>query len=167
MRRVFLKNDPLKSFHLIQTADYVRLFEYVLTVAREIGVKKAWGLLENSIIQRRKKWPGLSDHPKLDGNEVEKAYNLFLLKYLQIPPDQVPIIEKTDKKIVYKSYNFCPVLEACKILGLDTREICKNVYERPTQAFFNSIHPKLRFKRNYERIRPYAEFCEEVITLED
>lgn len=162
-----MSSVPLEVLHKTQTTDFVRLFEYVLIVAKEIGAKKAWELLENSVMQRRIKWPGLLTHPEVGGSDVEKAYTLFLLKYLQIPPDQIPIVEKTEKKIVYKSYNFCPVLEACKILGLDTREVCKLIYERPTQAFFSEINQKLRFTRNYERIRPYTEFCEETITLND
>lgn len=101
----------------------------------------------------------------MKGTEVEKADNIFLLKYLN--PDEVPVVEKTEKKIVYRSYNFCPVLEACKALNLDTRKICKLVYEEPTQIFLSKLNPRLKFKRNYKRIRPYADYCEETIELEE
>jgi hypothetical protein len=78
-----------------------------------------------------------------------------------------PIVKKAEKKIVYRSYDFCPVLEACKALGLDTRRICKLAYEAPTQRFLSRLNPELRFRRNYERIRPHARYCEEVIELEE
>ena len=162
-----MKTVPMETLHATQTADFVRLFEYVLIVGREFGEQMTWELLEHSVMQRCRKWLELLDQSELEGTVVEQAYELFSLRYLCIPPDQVPIVEKTEHKIVYRSYNFCPVLEACKVLGLDTRKVCKNVYERPTQAFLSLINPNLRFERNYERIRPYAEFCEEVIKLEE
>jgi hypothetical protein len=99
------------------------------------------------------------------GTEVKKAYNA-LLKYLNLDSRKLKIAEKTDRKIVYRSYNFCPVLEACKILGLDTRKICKLVYEKPVKALFSEINLSLRFKRSYCRIRPYAEYCGEIMELE-
>jgi hypothetical protein len=64
-------------------------------------------------------------------------------------------------------WNACPTLDACTKLGLDTREVCRKAYQCPVQEFLKRIHPKLRFDRNYEHIRPYAAYCEEIITLED
>ena len=157
----------IKTLQATQTADFVRLFEYVKVVGKELGEKMAWKLLEQSVTKRRINWCQSSDLSNIDGTLVEKAYELFFLRYLRIPVDKVPIVKKTDRKIVFKSYNFCPTLEACKILGLDTRFVCKNAYERPTQAFFSQIDPKLRFKRNYECIRPHSEYCEEIIKLEE
>jgi hypothetical protein len=29
------------------------------------------------------------------------------------------------------------------------------------------VHPQLRFSRNYEKIRPYREYCEESIAYTD
>ena len=157
----------MRTLQATQTADFVRLFEYVQVVGNELGKKKAWKLLEQSVTQRRIKWYQSSELSNIDGTLVETAYELFFLHYLRIPADKVPIVKKTDSKIVIKSYNFCPTLEACKILGLDTRFVCKNAYERPTQAFFSQIDPKLRFERNYECIRPHSEYCEEIIILDE
>lgn len=61
--------------------------------------------------------------------------------------------------------NFCPTLEACKILGLDTRIICKNVNEKPTDALVKQLNNKLEFARNYEKLRPYCDYCEEMFYL--
>ena len=62
--------------------------------------------------------------------------------------------------------NFCPALEACNILGRDTREICKEHSERATEELIKRINPELKFGRNYEKIRPHAAYCEEIITLQ-
>jgi len=38
-------------------------------------------------------------------------------------PREGEIVEKTDKKLVMRWWNYCPVLEACKKLGLDMRVV--------------------------------------------
>ena len=152
----------------VQTADFIRLFEYVLAVAKQSGEEKALHLLRECVTERRKKWLEENlDKLEMKGTEVEKAYEVFLLKYLNLNPNEVSVVEKTEKRIVYRSYNFCPVLEACKALNLDTRKICKQVYEEPTQMFLSKLNPKLKFRRNYEKIRPYTDYCEEIIELEE
>lgn len=93
------------------------------------------------------------------------AYKL-LLKRFNITEDEAPIIEKTDKKILFHSQNFCPTLEACKILDIDTRKICKKFNECSTNSLIKQINPKLKFSRNYEKLRPYSSYCEEIITIE-
>jgi hypothetical protein len=59
------------------------------------------------------------------------------------------------------------VVEACLRGGYDTRAVCKNGYEESVQAFIELINPRLRFKRNYDSIRPYTEYCEEEFYLKD
>jgi hypothetical protein len=51
------------------------------------------------------------------------------------------------------------------MLGLDTREVCKKVFEKPTEKLIQEINPRLKFTRNYKKIRPYADYCEEIIEL--
>ncbi len=101
-----------------------------------------------------------------DGNDpVSVAYQLLIRK-LGIPPEQVPILDRGPSYLRFASRNFCPTLEACRILGLDTRIVCKILTERPTNEFLRQIHPKLRFSRNYDSLRPYGKYCEEEISLE-
>ena len=52
-------------------------------------------------------------------------------------------------------------------LGLDTRQVCRKAYHLPVQKFLSRVHPRLRFERNYEVLRPYAPYCEEIIILEE
>lgn len=131
------------------------------------SMKKDKGLEElgKEISKKRLSWfEENKSKLRLTGTDVEKALQLLLLK-IRINPEDIKIVEKSSNRIVYESFNFCPVLEACKIIGLDTREVCKRVYEKSTQIFIRKINPKLRFKRNYEKIRPYAKYCEETIEM--
>jgi len=123
--------------------------------------------IEKYLLDRRINWfeKNRSLISELKGNDIEKAYRLLLMK-IGIRGEEAPIIYKTNNKIVFHSRNFCPSLEACKILGLDTRVICKAVFEKSTDALIKKINPKLRFERNYNNIRPYTSYCEEIILLE-
>jgi tRNA(adenine34) deaminase len=95
---------------------------------------------------------------------INDAYKLFLTK-LGISPDDAPIVKKDDNNIVIHSINFCPTFEACQILNLDTRFVCQHYTEKATNELIRQLHPDLRFSRNYEKIRPYSEYCEEMISL--
>jgi ribosomal protein S18 acetylase RimI-like enzyme len=97
---------------------------------------------------------------------VLKAYRV-LLELLQATEAECPIVYRNDEKLVFHSRNFCPTLEACKILGMDTRHICKLYNERSTDRLVKEVHPNLKFTRNYEKLRPYCEYCEEMIVLEE
>jgi tRNA(adenine34) deaminase len=93
---------------------------------------------------------------------VEKGYRLLLMK-LNIRDIDAPVIKREKYIIVFHSQNFCPTLEACKILNLDTRKICRLYNEGSTNELIRQIDSKLCFTRNYEKLRPYTSYCEEII----
>lgn len=97
---------------------------------------------------------------------VGQGYEL-LLKKMDINPIEAPIVTKTADKVVFHSQNFCPTLEACKILDLDTRVICREVNEKATDALVKQLSERLEFRRNYEKLRPYCDYCEEMVFIED
>ncbi len=97
---------------------------------------------------------------------LDRAYRIFYIEYLGLDPKEVPIVERSERKLVIHSYNFCPVHHACADLGLDTRDVCKAIYERPVNDLLQQIHPGLRFRRSYHAIRPHAPYCEESIELD-
>jgi tRNA(adenine34) deaminase len=68
-----------------------------------------------------------------------------------------------EAEIVFHSANFCSTLEACRILELDTRHVCRLYNEKATQELIRQIDPRLRFSRNYEKLRPQSAYCEEMI----
>ena len=104
---------------------------------------------------------------KTDKKDVlNSAYQLFLNK-LGITAADAPVVSRDEKILVLHSRNFCPTLEACKILNLDTRFVCRHLSEIPTTALLRRYHPKLRFTRNYDKLRPYTPYCEEMIILDE
>jgi hypothetical protein len=122
--------------------------------------------LEQLLIHKRMEW--FSEHREIEqqlkGDLLEKAYRLLLIK-IGIDESDAPVINKTDRLLVFHSKNFCPSLEACIELGLDTRSICKSVFEKPVDILVKQLDPSLCFSRNYQSIRPYCDFCEEMISL--
>ena len=95
---------------------------------------------------------------------LNSAYQLFLTK-LGITSEDAPVVDRQNTKLVVHSKNFCPTLEACKILGLDTRNVCQRLNEEATQILLQQLNPNIRFKRNYDSLRPYKSYCEEMILL--
>ncbi len=123
--------------------------------------------LNRDSISRRVKWfeQNRDELSSLGNDPLNSGYRL-LLKRFNITEDEAPIVLKTDNKIVFHSRNFCPTLEACKILGLDTRKICKRLNENATDTLIKQIDPRLNFTRNYEKLRPYTDYCEEMIRMD-
>jgi len=118
-------------------------------------------------IENRLRW--YEEHENeldLEGTDVHKAYTMVMLKFMEKNPEEVPIVYEDEKKIVWRSYNWCPILEACKRMGYDTRKVCRLGEETSVQLMIEKINSKLRYTRNYEKIRPYTDFCEEIIYLE-
>lgn len=95
---------------------------------------------------------------------LEIAYRVLLRK-LGVQEEQAPVVRRNESEIVFHSMNSCPTLEACKVLGLDTRRVCRLYNEKATDVLVRQIDPRLRFSRNYERIRPYCDSCEESISF--
>ena len=150
-------------------SDVGGLFQAILSIGDEVGLEKALGYLERCVIEKRLAWLDDSlDKIEKTGNDVEDGYRIFYEKYLGISvPKDGEVVDKTDKKMVMRWWNYCPVLEGCKKFGLDTRVVCKKAYHKPVQIFLSRINPKLKFDRNYDSIRPYTPYCEEIITLEE
>ena len=120
--------------------------------------------LERAIADKRRRWVEqlgvrwLTPHPT-----PRAAYELFFARYLEVDLAEVPVVSQSPDRIVWRSVNPCPTLEACARLGLDTRLVCRAVYDSSTQAFMSAIDPSLRFGRSYDMIRPHAPYCEEWI----
>lgn len=117
-------------------------------------------------INRRITWfhDNKSNFDFIDNDLLNSGYRL-LLERLHISPEDAPVVSKTDTEIVFHSQNFCPTLEACKILGLDTRYVCQRLNETSTDGLIKQIDSRLVFSRNYNKLRPHANCCEEMITL--
>lgn len=160
--KIVIKGGLLKKECSVLYSDVVRKEIKRLRGIDEKGLKK----LSEDLTSKRKKWveKNRKKIDKLIGKPLDIAYKIFLEK-LSITEDEAPINERSENELVIHSKNFCPVLEACKILKLDTRAICKSLNEIPTDLFLKEVNPKLSFSRNYDKLRPHSEYCEEMISL--
>ncbi len=158
----------IKEQYKNSRGDSTELFQEILSASAEIGLDEALAYLERCAVEKRLAWLAANLPAASPGNDpVLEGYRWFYERYLRVSvPKDGEIVERTEKRLVMRWWNPCPTLEACKKLGLDTREVCKKAYHRPVQEFLKQIHPGLGFERNYERIRPYAAYCEEIILLE-
>jgi len=127
-------------------------------LARKIKQGRVSWFQENKV-RIYQQYKGLSD--------IEIAYRVIFLDHMQIDPKYSKVDWVSKTKLRIKSYNFCPYLEACKILGMDTGYVCKVIGEPSIQAVMSLINPKLKFSRNYGHIRPEYSYCEEFIELRE
>ena len=140
---------------------------FELKVEQQIERLKQFSCRENEseIAQKRITW--LKQNYHAIGNHVHpsprQAFELLFFDYMGLPINELPVLSETATEIAWWSLNRCPTLEAAMRLGLDTRHICRAVYEKSTQAFLSRIDPQLRFLRSYEEIRPFANHCKEMI----
>jgi tRNA(Arg) A34 adenosine deaminase TadA len=134
-------------------------------------IRKLRGASDDQLLQfdkdsteKRRRWfeEERLEIERVGDNPLLKAYQV-LLKKLGIKEGEAPIIRRNDEEIVFRSMNSCPTLEACKVLGLEPRKICKLYNEGATDALEKLVDPRLEFSRNYARMRPEYEYCEEII----
>jgi hypothetical protein len=147
--------------------DATALFTTVLAVAAEASLEEALEILEQCVVARRTAW--LEQYgPSLErsGNTVTDGFKAFYGRYLGLTlPADGELVEISERRIVSRWRNPCPTLEACRKLGLDTRLVCRLVYEKPVEVLLAGIDPRLRFRRNYAALRPQTDYCEEIIEL--
>lgn len=124
-------------------------------------------VLARELTERRLRWFAENRQLMEAENEepLDSAYRIFLQK-LGIPAAEAPVVYRDKRKMVFHSKNFCPTLEACKILNLDTGYVCRHLTELPTTELIRQIDPRLRFMRNYHKLRPSRDYCEEMFVLE-
>ncbi len=170
MGKLEVWKEKLAKIYFGEKRDWDEFFRTLTMAMEESGIENILIIWEEMVWFKRKKWLDANINSlSLDGNPVKDGFKIFYETYLNIHPDGKDgrIVEISDTKIVSEWWNECPVLEYCKKYGLDTRLICRKVYHKPTEQFFKRISPKLNFDRNYEKIRPYAPFCEEIIWVEE
>lgn len=141
--------------------------DFELKVNRQIERLKnrSYQSIESEVAKKRISW--FKQHYK-EGSKIHlpaprAAYELLFWEYMGLSEEEVPVLSETDTEIVWSSVNRCSTLEACNKVGLDTRKVCRAVYEKSTQALVSQLDPQLRFYRDYQEIRPYSHHCKEKI----
>ncbi len=161
--------DLIRAQYQNSHGDATGLFELILSMAAEGGLDATLALLEQCVLEKRAAWlDGHAEALAQSGDPVLDGYRLFYEHYLGLSlPQDGELVEANPRRITVRWRNPCPTLEACQKLGLDPREICRKVYERPVQQMLSRLDARLRFRRNYAALRPQAAFCEESIELEE
>ena len=130
-------------------------------IQKEAAEKRvAW--LEERGYSRPPGWP-----LPIEPVSPRRAFELLFFEYMGLNPGELPVEEESDSRITWLSLNPCSTLGACRRLGVDTRTLCRAVYEKPVQTFLSRLDPRLRFVRDYSAIRPYAPHCRETIVRVD
>ena len=141
-----------------------------MRVIKEIGEAEEnddYSEINRKSIENRLGW--YEEHKNtlsLSGSDVRKGYTLIMLEFMQLDPEEAKVVYEDEKKIIWRSTNWCPILEACKKAGYDTRKVCKRGEEESVQRLIENINPNFRYTRDYDRIRPYTPYCEEIIYLQ-
>jgi tRNA(Arg) A34 adenosine deaminase TadA len=128
-----------------------------------------YAALERQVAEKRIAWfeQNHSYSDRRTSPTPRSAYEMLFLDYMGLSEDELPILAESEAEIEWLSLNPCPTLEACKALELDTRKVCRAVYEKSTQALVSQLDPQLRFLRSYAEIRPYSNHCRERIVRID
>lgn len=99
--------------------------------------------------------------------DLRAGFEALVVDYLGLDAADFTVRSETDSAIFWESRNRCPTLAACETLGLDTRIVCRRISEKPAQALLSRLDPRLRFVRDYSRLRPRAPSCLEGIVRVD
>ena len=119
--------------------------------------------LANMITQRRLNWLNHNEHLLRDGLiSPEEAYKLLIYHHMKVE-EGITIRKISNNLMMAEARNFCPYLEACQRLEMDTKFVCKEIGEPSIIAFMEEISPKLHFFRDYSKIRPYSDHCLEFV----
>jgi hypothetical protein len=171
VRRLYLKGDSTAMFGAILSIASERLRGDAGAVVPGGGARSAFDgaleCLERCVTEKRLSWLAENERTLArTGNPLLDGFRAFYESYLglSIPADG-RIVSSDDTRIVSRWWNRCPALEACVATGLDTRVICRKVYETPVRAFLSRVDPRLKFRRNYDALRPHAPYCEEIIEM--
>jgi tRNA(Arg) A34 adenosine deaminase TadA len=131
--------------------------------------ERRWPDLERAVTARRLAWAD-AHRQRLAGASAptpRQAFDLLFFDYMGLDARDLPVVAESEDEIVWESRNPCPTVEACRALGIDTRRVCRAVYEKSTQALISRLDPALRFLRDYARIRPHTDHCRERIVRVD
>lgn len=142
------------------------LLKYLRNVVTGNDSARALKVLENRVNEMVLEWCERNKE-KLVSKEplIDHAFKVYYFDHLGLKPEHVEVVEKTKNRVICRWRCSCQVLEACKMLKLDTRIVCREAFEKPANTLLKQINPRLCFGRNYDKIRPYAEFCEEIIEI--
>ena len=97
---------------------------------------------------------------------MDDVFRIFYLEFLKIPRANVEMVEMSPRRFITRCDNPCPILDFARLINVDTRDVCKVISETISNWFLYFLNPRLKFVRNYQKIRPYCAKCEEMVLLQ-
>ncbi|MEM1538129.1 MAG: hypothetical protein QXQ28_04700 [Candidatus Nezhaarchaeales archaeon] len=98
-------------------------------------------------------------------SSMADVLKLFYYGFLRLDELDVEVVKLSEDELVTRCRNPCPILWLALRFNLDTKKVCREVSEPVCRYVLERISKTLTFERNYNRIRPYSEGCEERIYL--
>lgn len=147
-------------------ANELMLLAYARAVGERIGWEEALKILREVMGGLRTMWvTGNLPTLGITGNDARAGAALIRAAIpMFIPwakPEELKVVEDTPERAISQSRFWCPTLEACKMLNLSTRDVCANM---GGDAMLKALNPKLSVQLG--KLRPEADYCEEIIVLE-
>lgn len=157
------------------------LFRYALALGQTIGLARAFSTLSEIFNKHHIAWAE-KNVPRLclEGRDCISAEK-FLEAYFKdtrmftfgqmMPSDssyasQITYAEKTPQRIVVHNRQWCPIVEVANTLGLQPGFLCREFIFPEWQKVINTfVNPRIKVKLG--KVRPEADFCEEIYELAD
>ncbi len=142
------------------------LLGYVRAVGERIGWGEALKILGEVMGGFRTMWVS-QNLPNLGITGTDARAGLALIRAAAsmvvpwVKPEDERVVEDTPERGVSQRRHWCPTLEACKMLNLSPKDVCPNM---GVDAFLKALNPKL--SAQFGKLRPEADYCEEIIVLE-
>ncbi|MFC1721784.1 hypothetical protein ACFL0Z_02645 [Patescibacteria group bacterium] len=149
-----------------KTHDYTDLFSAVMKVGGIFGSDFAMQILSECVVAKKTTWLDKHLHRiRRSDDPFDDVIRILYQDYMGLrQKEDFVVAERTSDKLVIKCWNFCPVLEACQKLNLNTKDVCQKAYHEWVQVFVQRLDSGLYFARDYNKIRPHCNCCEEIYT---
>ena len=173
MPLVELMEVPLEA--LVNRALIVRktvlLLAYVMEIGNQIGREEALNILASVDEKFSQRW-AQENISKLNikGDDAKAGWALDQAYWRAMTPgpwrpEEHIVVEDRPERVVVRHTGWCPMLEACKMLNLSTREVCPIFPARNANAILRTLNPRLSLRIG--KMRPEASYCEEIIELSE
>lgn len=179
------KNDiTVEKLKRVAVDGIQALVAYVSKVGKKMGNEEAFRILlearADTYFNAHVKWAranmarlGIKENDAIAAYELTDAFfkenHMYTFGYLMaesIGEKYGELTERSPKRVVVRHDVWCPLLEACKNLGVEPRYFCENFafpeWEKVVRAVIN---PKFVLRAN--KIRPEADYCEEVYEIKE
>ena len=148
-----------------------RILKYIQAVGEKIGFKEAlkiyagieWNIGRRWIKENLSKLDIREETPRAALELLKQALRMFDPK--PINPAEIKIIEESPNRLVVEKTSWCPILEACRELGLPAEEIYPAFVIENTDAMIKTLNPKLSIRLG--GIKPEKNLVKLIIELEE